>query len=59
MSAPRIVIEVDFEASRPRVVLDYLNEGDGDRMRDWLGAHPEMFDLVVQAIELSRQERAA
>jgi len=53
VSVPAVLIRLDLE-SRPRVVCDFTNTGDRARMDDWLGSHPELRDLVVQALALER-----
>jgi hypothetical protein len=51
-SAPAVLIRIDFESRRPRVLPDYIDEGDRARMHDWITSQPELLDLVARAIEL-------
>jgi hypothetical protein len=58
MSGPAVVIRLELETT-PRVIADYLSEGEERRMVDWLRAHPEQEDLVTRALEIARLGRAA
>jgi hypothetical protein len=55
---PAVLIVLPFEAV-PQVRCEYLNSGDEERMLDWLGAHPELLELVSRALELAEEARAA
>jgi hypothetical protein len=53
-----LVILLPFE-DRPRVFLDALTEHEAERLSDWIRTHDAYVDLVEQAIDLSRWQRAA
>jgi hypothetical protein len=53
-----ITIRVALEAA-PVVWRDFGDDGDERRMRDWLDAHPDYWELIDRAVELIEQERAA
>lgn len=59
MTAPYVVVYVDFESRRPRVFKCCEHEGDQHRLEDWLGSQPDLAELVTKALELQRQEPAA
>jgi hypothetical protein len=58
VTAPAVHIVFELE-SRPKVVCDWLDSHDEERVRDWLEAHPAYVDLVNRALELAREKRAA
>jgi hypothetical protein len=57
VSTPAVVVRVEFEGS-PRVRIDAEHEGDVTRLVAWLGARPELLELVRRAWDLE-QEAAA
>jgi hypothetical protein len=59
VTAPAIVIRVEFERVEPVVFSDYLDDGDESRMAAWLDRRPELAALIERALELAEQERAA
>jgi hypothetical protein len=48
MTVPSLHVVVPLEGS-PRLYLDVLNEGEEDRLRDWLTAAPEARELLELA----------
>ena len=56
--APHVVIELPLE-SAPRVRLVCENAGEEARVIDWVRAHDELAELVVRALELAEEPRAA
>jgi hypothetical protein len=58
VSPPAFVIRVELE-SRPQVITDCVNEAEQRRLAFWLSTRPALLDLVVQAIELQDEARAA
>jgi hypothetical protein len=58
VSAPALIIRIELER-RPVVYADYLHEGEGLRMLDWLRHHPAQAELIERALELAKRERAA
>jgi hypothetical protein len=56
--APAILIRFELEAA-PRLLVDALDEREHERLIDWLKAHPLYLQLIEEALELERQERAA
>jgi hypothetical protein len=58
MSAPAVVIRLELEAL-PKVLVDALDEREHTRLIDWIEAHPAYQQLIAEALELERQERAA
>jgi hypothetical protein len=49
---PAILIRIEFEASSPRVLCDYMNDGAERRMLDWLSGRPDLLGLIQNALEL-------
>jgi hypothetical protein len=56
--APSVTVVLELERA-PVVLMDALNEGEAERLTDWIRTHDEYVDLVQQAIDLSRWQRAA
>jgi hypothetical protein len=56
--APAWVLRLELEA-RPAIYVDAVNDGEADRLADWLRAKPEYAELVERARDLMQQERAA
>jgi hypothetical protein len=56
--APAVVIELGLE-SPPRVRLHCLNESEEARVIDWIRAHDGLAELVMRAIDLAEEARAA
>jgi hypothetical protein len=54
VSAPSIVIRVQFERSTPVVSSDAATDGEQNRLVLWLRGHPELAELVEKALELER-----
>lgn len=48
MTAPSLHVVVPLEGS-PRLYLDVLNEGEEQRLLDWLMAAPEARELIALA----------
>lgn len=57
MTAPAIVLVLALE-SRPKLYADASTDRDLERVLDWLGAHPSLLRLVVDAIALAEKEAA-
>ena len=55
---PQIAIVLPVEGA-PLVRLEAMNEGEEQRMVDWIDAKPEYGDLVRRALELAEEARAA
>ena len=55
---PAVVIELSVE-SAPRVHVICMNEGEERRVWDWIMNHPELHEIVVRAVELAEEARAA
>ena len=58
MAHPAVLIEIRVEAA-PRLTLCCLNSSEESRIRDWIGAHEGLSDLVQRALELAEEARAA
>lgn len=56
--APQLLIVLPLEAA-PYVVCDWDTDEDCRRLEDWIGAHPELRDIVDQAREFAAGRRAA
>lgn len=56
--APAVVIELGLE-SPPRVRLHCLRDTDEARVIDWIRAHDGLAELVLRALELAEEARAA
>jgi hypothetical protein len=52
-TVPSFVIEIRFEALRPRVRLDAMSEGEASRLVDWVQANPELGALLGDALDLA------
>jgi len=57
MSAPAILITIELEHGRPRVVVDALGDGEYSRLQDWLLHHPDLCELLRLALELAERGR--
>jgi hypothetical protein len=55
---PRITIELGLETP-PRVLIHCTNDSEQSRVVDWIQAHDELAELVVRALELAEEARAA
>lgn len=55
---PAIVIEIAFEAVRPRVLAAY-RPADFERIAKWLELNPDLNALVDDALRLEDAEQAA
>jgi hypothetical protein len=55
---PALVIRLAVEA-RPRLYVDCVNDGERERLVDWLRSSDDLSRLVDDALELSRLEPAA
>jgi len=55
---PCVVIELRVEAA-PVVRICSQNEGEERRVWDWIMNHPELHEIVVRAVELAEEARAA
>jgi hypothetical protein len=58
MSAPAAVIWLEVE-EQPKVFMDCMNEGEYERLRDWLDSHPELHALLAYVRELQEKAKAA
>jgi hypothetical protein len=58
VSPPAFLIVVELEG-RPRVIADCVDDQEQRRLAYWLSTQQELLDLVVQAIELEGEARAA
>jgi hypothetical protein len=56
--APAWILRLELEA-RPVIIVDTLDDGEADRLADWLRAKPEYAELVERASDLMQRERAA
>lgn len=52
--APRLVIVLPLEG-RPTVRQEAQAPADERRLEDWVKSHPALLQLVVDALQLSRQ----
>jgi hypothetical protein len=48
---PTLTIVLPLEGP-PRIFVDALHEGDDVRLRDWIGHHPELADLLDDALAI-------
>jgi len=55
---PAIVIELRLE-STPRVLIHSMSDSEETRVIDWIRSHDELAELVVRALELVEEARAA
>jgi hypothetical protein len=55
-NAPSVTVVVEFERSRPRVIVDAESAHDFVRLGFWLDAHPELHRLVSDAVHLEASE---
>jgi hypothetical protein len=53
MSPPSLVVRVELEA-QPVVVLDVTNEGEEQRLRDWLVESGAIFVAATQLLRAAR-----
>jgi hypothetical protein len=51
---PSVMIRLALE-SRPRVLVDALDEREFARLLDWLSAHPELLALIDAAYDVERR----
>jgi hypothetical protein len=58
VNAPAVIIRLELEA-RPKLIADYLDDGEAVRMDEWLSQHPAYRQLVDDALRLAETERAA
>jgi hypothetical protein len=58
LSAPSVLILFQLETAI-RVAWDCLNEGEEQRLRDWIESHPEYGPIVARALELAAEKQAA
>jgi hypothetical protein len=56
--APAVLIFLPLEAA-PKVLINCLNEGEEDRLADWIAAHDGIAELIARAIELAEEAPAA
>jgi hypothetical protein len=56
--APAVLIELALE-SAPRVVIHSMNDSEEARVVDWIRSHDDLAELVVRALELAEEARAA
>ena len=55
---PAVAIILPLESPLGVVYCD-LGPGDQERLHAWLAAHPELLELVVRALELAEEAKAA
>jgi hypothetical protein len=55
---PAILIELGLE-SAPRVLLHCVNDAEEERVMDWIRSHEAFAELVLRALELAEEARAA
>jgi hypothetical protein len=58
VSAPSLIVIFELEAA-PRVLFDCVNDAEWARLEEWFGAHPELLDPAIRALELRAEFRAA
>jgi hypothetical protein len=58
-SSPAVVIELLVEAKAPRVLVRCMTDGQEARIMDWIRSQDELSELVVRALELAEEARAA
>jgi hypothetical protein len=51
VSAPAIVITLTLE-QRPIVTHSCMYESDELRLRDWIEAHPDLYELIERALQV-------
>jgi hypothetical protein len=44
---------LELEATGPKVMVDALDEGEMDRLRDWIVWQPRLFELLERALEIA------
>ena len=54
---PRLWIELCLESASPRLLMDTLNEGEFDRLCDWITSQPDLRELFARAVELEARRR--
>jgi hypothetical protein len=55
---PAVLIELGLE-SAPRVLIHSINDSEQSRVVDWIQAHDGLAELVLRALELAEEARAA
>lgn len=58
MNAPAVLIRLAVEA-RPQVLINCRTEGEAQRLDDWINTHPELAELVLRALDLADEAKAA
>jgi hypothetical protein len=58
VSAPAVLTLIQLETAI-RVAWDCLNEGEEERLRDWIEAHPDYGQIIARALDLAEHEQAA
>ena len=58
-NGPAVVIRLELENPAPRIGWDCLNESEQVNLLDWLAAHPELWALIREGIDLAREGVAA
>ena len=53
---PAIFIALPLEAP-PRVLINCLNSGEEERIRDWIYSHDAFAELLARALELAEEAR--
>lgn len=56
MSPPAVLILFLLETAI-RVAWDCLNEGEEQRLRDWIEAHPD-YGPIARALEMAKEQAA-
>jgi hypothetical protein len=52
VEVPAAVIRISFEAERPSITFEGALGDGGDRLCQWLEAHPDLLELIRFALEL-------
>jgi hypothetical protein len=55
---PAVLIEFGLE-SAPRVLIHSMNDSEQARVVDWIQAHDELAKMVMRALEIAEESRAA
>ncbi len=55
---PAVVIRPEFEG-KPKLLTDCQNEGEWDRLNDWLDTQPGLLELLDLAVDLRDAAEAA
>jgi hypothetical protein len=56
---PAVVVELLVEEKAPRVFVRCMTDGQEARIIDWIRSQDSLAELVVRALELAEEERAA